>query len=85
MLREEFFCQFPDFDVISPKTAHVLHVDGSSMILFQLGQHGLEAGPVHRDAGYTVVGVGHDVGVPGVFCCFGKQLLLIADAVAFAF
>ena len=81
MLREEFFCQFPDFDVISPKTAHVLHVDGSSMILFQLGQHGLEAGPVHRDAGYTVVGVGHDVGVIKNIVLSVKHHLPVAVAV----
>ena len=85
MVREKFLCQTSDLNVVAPQAREVFDKDSGGFSLFQLADHFHEAGAIHRHAGNTVIQEMDQICVALFLCDFGKQLLLIADAVAFAF
>lgn len=50
VLREKFFGQAADLDVVSAKTGQVLHKDRCCLALFELFDHFHEAGAIHGHA-----------------------------------
>ena len=85
VIREKFLRQPSDLNVVSPQAGKVFDKDSGSFSLFQLADHFHEAGAIHRHAGNAVIQKMNQICVTLFLCDFGKQFLLIADAVAFAF
>ena len=59
--------------------------DSGGFSLFQLADHFYKTRAIHRHAGNAVIQKMNQICVTLFLCDFGKQFLLIADAVAFAF
>ena len=85
MVREKFFRQPSDLNVVSPQAGKVFDKDGGGFSLFQLADHFYKTRAIHRHAGNAVIQKMNQICVALFLCDFGKQFLLIADAVAFAF
>ena len=79
MVREKFFRQPSDLNVVSPQAGQVFDKDGGGFSLFQLADHFHEAGAVHRHAGNAVIQEMNQICVAFFLCDFGKQLLLRWD------
>ena len=79
MVREKFFRQPSDLNVVSPQAGQVFDKDGGGFSLFQLADHFHEAGAVHRHAGNAVIQEMNQICVAFFLCDFGKQLLLRRD------
>lgn len=79
MLREKFFGQPSNLNVIPPQARKVLHEHGCGLALLNLLEHGDKAGTVHRDAGNPVVIEMDKVGITFFLGDLGEQLLLRSD------
>ena len=55
MLREKFFRQASDLDVVTAQSAEIFDEHCRRLSKLELLNHFLEARPVHRDAGNAVV------------------------------
>ena len=84
MLREELLRQASDFDIVAPEAAEVFDEHCGRLSKLELLNHFLEARPVHRNAGDSVVKKVNQVCVPFLSCDFSEQLLLVLYAVAVA-
>lgn len=76
MVREKFFRQPSDLNVVSPQAGKVFDKDGGGFSLFQLADHFHEAGAIHRHAGNAVIQKMNQICVTLFLCDFGKQFLL---------
>ena len=85
VLREKFFGQAADLDVVSAKTGQILHKDRCCLALFELLDHFHEAGAIHGHAGNAVVQEMHQIGVAFFLGYLSEQFFLIANAVTLAF
>ena len=72
VLREKFFGQAADLDVVSAKTGQILHKDRCCLALFELLDHFHEAGAIHGHAGNAVIQKMHQIGVAFFFGYLGK-------------
>ena len=81
MVREKFFRQPSDLNVVSPQAGQVFDKDGGGFSLFQLADHFYKTRAVHRHAGNAVIQEMNQICVAFFLCDFGKQLLLMLDAV----
>lgn len=79
MVREKFFRQPSDLNVVSPQAGQVFDKDGGGFSLFQLADHFYKTRAVHRHAGNAVIQEMNQICVAFFLCDFGKQLLLRRD------
>ena len=84
MLREEFFHQPADFDIVTAQPGHILDKHSRSMALFQLGHHIIEAGAIHCNPRNAVIGKDQKVLVSHILCGFRQELFLIPYTVTLA-
>ena len=84
MLREKFFGQPSNLDVVPPQAGEVFHKYGCGFALLDLLEHGDEAGTVHRDAGNPIVIEMDKIGISLFFGDLGEQFLLILNTVTVA-
>ena len=76
MLREKFFGQPSNLNVVPPQAGKVFHEHGCGFALLDLLEHGDKAGTVHRDAGNSIVIEMDEIGISLFFGDLGEQLLL---------
>ena len=55
MVREKFFCQPPDLDIVSAQTGKVFDEHSRGFSLFKLLHHFNETGTVHGHAGNAII------------------------------
>lgn len=55
MVREKFFRQLSDLNVVSPQAGQVFDKDGGGFSLFQLADHFYKTRAVHRHTGNAVI------------------------------
>ena len=84
MVREKFFCQPPDLDIVSAQTGKVFDEHSRGFSLFKLLHHFNETGTVHGHAGNAIIQKVNQIGIAFFLCNFGEQFLLVADAVTLA-
>ena len=82
MVREKFFRQPSDLNVVSPQAGKVFDKDGGGFSLFQLADHFYKTRAIHRHAGNAVIQKMNQICVTLFLCDFGKQFLLVLYAVA---
>ena len=82
MVREKFFRQPSDLNVVSPQAGQVFDKDGGGFSLFQLADHFYKTGAIHRHAGNAIIQEMNQICVALFLCDFGKQLLLVGYRVA---
>lgn len=76
MVREKFFRQPSDLNVVSPQAGKVFDKDGGGFSLFQLADHFYKTRAIHRHAGNAVIQKMNQICVTLFLCDFGKQFLL---------
>ena len=79
MVREKFFRQPSDLNVVSPQAGKVFDKDGGGFSLFQLADHFYKTRAIHRHAGNAVIQKMNQICVTLFLCDFGKQFLLRRD------
>ena len=84
MVREKFFCQPSDLNIVSAQTGKVFDEHSGGFSLFKLLHHFNETGTVHGHAGNAIIQKVNQIGIAFSLCNFGEQFLLVADAVTLA-
>ena len=84
MLREKFFRQPPDLDVVSPQAGEVFDEYRRRFPLLNLLEHGGKAGAVHRHAGNAVIKEVDQIGIAFFLGYLDEQLFLVLDAITIA-
>ena len=84
MVREKFFCQPSDLNIVSAQTGKVFDEHSGGFPLFKLLHHFNETGTVHGHAGNAIIQKVNQIGIAFFLCNFGEQFLLVADAVTLA-
>ena len=84
MVREKFFCQPSDLNIVSAQTGKVFDEHSRGFSLFKLLHHFNETGTVHGHAGNAIIQKVNQIGIAFFLCNFGEQFLLVADAVTLA-
>lgn len=79
IVREKFFRQPSDLNVVSPQAGKVFDKDGGGFSLFQLADHFYKTRAIHRHAGNAVIQKMNQICVTLFLCDFGKQFLLRWD------
>ena len=84
MVREKFFCQPSDLNIVSAQTGKVFDEHSRGFSLFKLLHHFNETGTVHGHAGNAIIQKVNQIGIAFFLCNFGEQFLLVANAVTLA-
>ena len=79
MVREKFFCQPSDLNIVSAQTGKVFDEHSGGFPLFKLLHHFHEAGAIHGHAGNAIIQKVNQIGVAFFLCNFGEQFLLRRD------